>query len=122
MTQEEQIAAVTQNGYAIEYISSPSEAVQLAAVTKNGYAIHFIEKPSEAVQMVAVTQDGHAIEYIENPSEAVQIAALKWGVYTSKIKASTIIKRLQAIEYDYHCIASFFEMLEHGDFTLVGIL
>jgi len=32
MTEQEQLWAVQQNGYAIRYLKNPSEAVQLAAV------------------------------------------------------------------------------------------
>ena len=34
MTEQEQLAAVTRNSYAIKYITNPSEKVQLVAVTK----------------------------------------------------------------------------------------
>jgi len=46
--------------------------VQLAAVRKDGYAIQFIKNPSEAVQLVAVRKDGYAITYIDNPSEVAK--------------------------------------------------
>ena len=73
-----QIAAVKNNGYTIiQYIHNPSEVVQLAAVKENGYAIQHIHNPSEAVQLEAVKNDGYVIQYIHNPSEAVQIAALE---------------------------------------------
>ncbi len=72
-----QMAAVKQDGMAIEYIDNPSEAVQMAAVQQNGYAIQYIKNPSEAVQMAAVKQYGNAIQYIDNPSEAVQMVAVK---------------------------------------------
>ena len=72
-----QLAAVKEDGCAIQYIKNPSEEVQLAAVNKHGYAIQYIENPSEAVQLAAVNQDGWAIQYIENPSEEVQLAAVK---------------------------------------------
>jgi hypothetical protein len=69
-----QLAAVKKNGTAIYYIKDQSEAVQLAAVQNSGEAIYYINNPSEAVQLAAVQQDGHAIRYIENPSKAVQDA------------------------------------------------
>ena len=39
MTEEEQLAAVQENGRAIQYVRNPNEQVQLAAVQENGYAI-----------------------------------------------------------------------------------
>ncbi|CAI3959092.1 unnamed protein product, partial [Commensalibacter papalotli (ex Botero et al. 2024)] len=43
----------------------------LEAVKKNGYSIQYIHNPSEAVQLEAVKNDGYSIQYIPNPSEAV---------------------------------------------------
>ena len=77
------MAAVNQDGWAIQNIKNPSEAVQLAAVKQSGSAIQYIKNPSEAVQQAAVNQDGWAIQYITNPSEAVQLAAVKqngWAI------------------------------------------
>ena len=70
------MAAVNQNGHAIQYIANPSEAVQQAAVNQDSSAIQYIKNPSEAVQQTAVKQYGLAIQYIANPSEAVQQAAV----------------------------------------------
>ena len=72
-----QLAAVRQNGYAIQHIRDPSEAVQLAAVRQNGYVIRFIQNPSEAVKLSAVRQNGWAIQFIKNPSEEVKRAAVQ---------------------------------------------
>jgi len=65
------MAAVQEDGYAIQYITNPSEKVQMAAVKQNGLAIKHITNPSEEVQMAAVKQNGLVIEYITNPSEKV---------------------------------------------------
>jgi hypothetical protein len=66
--------AVRQNGLAIEFINSPSEAIQLAAIRENGYAIARIDNPSEAVQLEAVRQNGWAIRYV---SKGGQIHIIK---------------------------------------------
>ncbi len=70
-----QLAAVKQDGQAIQFIQNPSEQVQMAAVSEYGWAIVYIKNPSEQVQMAAVKQDGQAIEHIKNPSPQVQMAA-----------------------------------------------
>ena len=70
-TEEEQLAAVKENGFVIRYIVNPSEEVQLAAVKQNVYAIQYIKNQSKVVQLEAVKQDGHAIKFIKNPSEEV---------------------------------------------------
>jgi hypothetical protein len=76
---ELQLAAVKQDGNAIQHIDNPSEEVQLAAVNKYGRAIYYIKhlNPSEEVQLAAMKKNGTAIEYIDNPSEEVQLAAVK---------------------------------------------
>ena len=79
-SEEVQVAAVRQNGRAIEHIDNPTEEVQLAAVTQNSYTIKYIiDKgivPSEQVQIAAVSNNGYAIRHIDNPSEEVQLAAV----------------------------------------------
>ena len=77
-----QLAAVQEDGYAIQYIRDPSEAVQLAAVRCYALAIQYIKNPSEAVQLAAVRQYGYAIEYIEDPFEAVQLAAVQENAWS----------------------------------------
>jgi len=48
-TEEEQLAAVKDDGHAIQYIKIPSEEVQLAAVEQNKDSILCIEKPTRKV-------------------------------------------------------------------------
>ena len=76
-TEAEQLTAVEQNGYAIQYIEKPSEQLQLVAVKQDGLSIVDIKNPSEQVQLAAVKQDGLAIGFINNPSEQVQLAAVR---------------------------------------------
>ena len=76
-TEAEQLAAVEQNGFAIQYIKNPSEQMQLAAVKQDGWAIRYINIPSEQVQLAAVRQNSWAIRYINSPSEQVQLAAVE---------------------------------------------
>ena len=63
-SEEEQLKAVKQDGYAIQYLHNPSEAVQLKAVKQNGDALQYLHNPSEAVQLEAVRQDADAIQYV----------------------------------------------------------
>ena len=61
---KEALEAVKQNGYALAYISNPSEQVCLEAVKRNGDALAYINNPSEQVCLEAVKQDGYALKYI----------------------------------------------------------
>ena len=60
----EELEAVKQDGWTIQYIQNPSEKVQLKAVKQDGLVIHYIKNPSEKVQLTAVRQNGYAIKYI----------------------------------------------------------
>ena len=100
-TEAEQLAAVEQNGWAIEYIHNPSEEVQLAAVEHAGQAIRYIKNPSEKVQLAAVKQDSTAIRYIKNPNEQVQLAAVKqdgWHIQYFKNPSEQV--QLAAVKQD----------------------
>ena len=94
-----QLAAVEQTGCSIRYIKNPSEKVKLAAVNQTGYSIEFISNPSEAVQLVAVNKNSRSIQYIKNPSEAVQLAAVtKYGLTVQYIKNPSEAVQLAAVE------------------------
>ena len=58
------LEAVKENGWVIQYINNPSEAVQLEAVKENGYTIVYINNPSEAVIEAALDQNPDAYIYI----------------------------------------------------------
>ena len=97
-TEAEQLAAVEQNGWAIQYIKNPSEQVQLSAVEHNGVVIRYIKNPSEEVQLAAVKQDGYAIRYIKNPSEQMQLAAVRQnGLAIADIKNPSEQVKLAAV-------------------------
>jgi hypothetical protein len=100
-----QLAAVNRSGLAIYYIKNPSEAVQLAAVNRSGDAIYYIKNPSEAVQLAAVNKNGDAIRIIKKPSEAVQLAAVKQDGYAIQyIKNPSEAVQLAAVNYDGYAI------------------
>jgi hypothetical protein len=53
-------------------VKNPSEAVQLAAVQQDGEAIQYIENPSEEIQLAAVQQNVLAIQWTENPKRGAK--------------------------------------------------
>jgi len=100
-----QLAAVKQYGISINYIKNPSEDVKLAAVKKDGLAIMYIKNPSEQVKLAAVKQNGNAISFIENPSEQVQLAAVKQNGYAIKyVKNPSEQVQLAAVKQDGEAI------------------
>ena len=77
VSEEAQLAAVHQTGYAIEHIAKPSLDVQFAAVRRYGLAIAHIDNPPLKVQLTAVCRDELAIRCIRKPSLHVQITAIR---------------------------------------------
>ena len=71
-SEELQLEAVKQCGYAIQYIENPTEKVKLEAVKKDASVIGLIENPSKELQLEAIKQDIYAIRYIKNPDEAIK--------------------------------------------------
>ena len=91
-SEEEQMAAVQEDVFAIQYITNPSEAVQLAAVQEKGCTIQYITSPSEAVQLAAVQKDGYAIRYIKNPSKSGRLDFLAGSDNLDNLKFSHVKK------------------------------
>ncbi len=106
-TEAEQLAAVTKDVRALDYIHNPSKQVQLAAVGQTGYAIQYIKKPSEQVQLVAVKQDGQLVGFIKTPSEEVQLAAVGQNgeairyikTPSEKVQLAAVGQNVEAIRY-----------------------
>jgi hypothetical protein len=96
-TEDQQLDMVNNVVGGIRSIDNPSEAVQLAAVTRNGFSLEYIKNkhPSELVQLAAVKNYGFAIQWILNPSEAVQLAAVRqnpWSIRKIKSPSQSTIK------------------------------
>ena len=86
LTPEIMMAAVKQNGYALEYIKDNPKLtpeIMMAAVNQDGNAIrHITDNPklTPEIMMAAVTRDGHALEYIKDDprlTPEIMMAAVK---------------------------------------------
>lgn len=66
LSEEERQDLVTEDPWAIRFISNPSIKVQKLAITKDGSVIRFFSNPSEEIKKFAVYHNG--IDYIANPS------------------------------------------------------
>lgn len=71
------IARNEHSSYLIKLVKNPSEDCQLTAVRDFGWAIQYIDNPSEKVQVEAVKQIPTSIKYIKNPCEEAVWEALK---------------------------------------------
>lgn len=59
-----------------QYYSSLSEAEQIKAVTQHWWKVQFINTPSYNVQKAAIESSPRAIEEIKNPTKEIQILAI----------------------------------------------
>ena len=62
---KEALAAVEQDGYALQYVEKQTEAICLEAVKQNGYALQYVREQTEAICLAAVKQDGNALLYVK---------------------------------------------------------
>lgn len=93
--EEEQLQAVKEDGYDIEYMNNPSEEIQLEAVRQNGYSIQCINNPSEEVQLEAIKEDGLTIRYVKNPTEKMLQEAIKGFDMNNTYKLKYMLKFLE---------------------------
>jgi hypothetical protein len=77
-----QLAIVNEEGTLIKFLYEmgiqPSPPVKLAAVKNDGFAIQFIPNPSDELKIEAVKRDPDAIEFIGDQPEEAQIAVIEY--------------------------------------------
>jgi hypothetical protein len=62
---EAALEAVTQYGYALQYVKDQTEEICLAAVTQNGDALKYVTKQTREICLTAVTKYSFALQYVE---------------------------------------------------------
>ena len=79
ITRKMAMAAVENNGYAIQYIDPEmqDEEIQRAAVKSRVAAIGYCDNPSPELMKYAVKKDSRAITTFKNPSKELQMIAVK---------------------------------------------
>ena len=65
LTGDEALAAVKQNGWALQSVKDQTEAIALAAVKQEGYVLQYVKDQTEKVALAAMEGDlHHAKEYV----------------------------------------------------------
>ena len=90
------LEAVKQNGYALQYVQTQTEAICLEAVKQNGEVLQYVQTQTEAICLEAVKQNGEVLKYVsaeifnklENKSDMIEIDG-------KKISKSTISEALK---------------------------
>ena len=60
----EALEAVKQDGAALQYVHTQTEAICLEAVKQNGYALQYVHTQTEAICLEAVKQNEYALQYV----------------------------------------------------------
>jgi hypothetical protein len=60
------LAAVQQNGYALQHVHAQTEAIALAAVQQNGHALQYVHDQTAAICLAAVQQNGYALRFVHD--------------------------------------------------------
>ena len=62
--QEIDLAAVMQNGYALQYVKDQTPEICMAAVNQNGYALQYVKDQTLDICLAAIKQDRGALKYV----------------------------------------------------------
>ena len=93
------LAAVQQNGYALEFVNKQTESLCLAAVQQNGYALRYVKKQTEAICLTAVQQNGYALEFVKKQTPEICLTAVQHNGYALRyVKEQTPEICLVAVE------------------------
>jgi hypothetical protein len=71
------LAAVKQNGLALQFVKEQTEELCLAAVKQNGLALQFVKEQTEELCLAEVKQNGLALQFVKEQTEEICLAAVK---------------------------------------------
>ena len=93
LTGDAALAAVKQNGYALQYVQAQTEEICLAAVKQDGYALKYVQTQTEEICLAAVKQNGDALKYVQESlfkTEPIELTleqiASKFGIDVTNLK------------------------------------
>ena len=93
------LAAVKQDGYALEFVNEQTAAICLAAVKQDVCALKYVKEQTEKICLAAVKQNGFALQYVNEQTEKICLAAVKQNWCALKyVKAQTEKICLAAVE------------------------
>jgi hypothetical protein len=93
------IAAVQQDGLALEYVKEQTPELCLAAVQQNGCALRHVDEQTPELCLAAVQQDGCALEYVKKRTPELCMAAVQQNGHALKfVKKQTPELCLTAVQ------------------------
>jgi hypothetical protein len=76
------MAAVKQNGYALEFVKEQTPEICMAAMKQDGLAVRYIKEQTHELCIAAVEQNGHALKYLKEQTHELCMAAVEQNGYT----------------------------------------
>ena len=74
------LAAVQQNGLALEYAKEQNHEICLAAVKQNGWALKDVKNQTADICLAAIKENGCAVEYVQNPTKELYVDAVNSNI------------------------------------------
>ena len=71
------LAAVQQDGRALQYVKEQTPEICLAAVQKNGSALEFVKEQTPEICLAAVQKYGRALRYVKEQTPEICLAAVQ---------------------------------------------
>jgi hypothetical protein len=101
LPEELYMAAVQQNGRALQYVKDQAFDLCMAAVQQDGRALRFVNNQTFDLCMAAVQQDGLALRYVDDQIPELCIAAVQQdGVALEYVKDQTFDLCMAAVQQD----------------------
>jgi len=95
------LAAVQQDGWALEYIKEQTPEICLAAVQQTWRALRYVKEQTPEICLAAVQQNGLALQYIKEQTPELCLAAVQQnGLALQYIKEQTPEICLAAVQQD----------------------
>jgi hypothetical protein len=95
------LAAVQQNGRALQYVQGQTPEMCMAAVQRHGYALPHVKEQTPELCLAAVQENGEALRYVKEQTPEICLAAVQQCGYALKyVKEQTPKICLAAVQED----------------------
>lgn len=86
------LAAVKQDGWALQHVKEQTPEICLAAVKQYGYALQYVNEQTPEICLAAVKQDGDALRYVKEQTPEICLEAVKQEGYALRHVDFSIFK------------------------------
>lgn len=101
------LAAVSENGYALQFVKNQTDEIALAAVSEIGYALQFVKNQTDEIALAAVRNTGRALSSVKNKTPEILLAAVSQNglvlrsdfPQTQKLALAAVFQNGLALQY-----------------------